>query len=67
MKLATPTITVVHTVIAHYAHTLSIFFCCQYICIYTIRGIPIDASDPTLAARCTNTTEAGELYYLYVL
>ena len=43
-------------------------YCFSIVSIFAYRGIPIDASDPTLTARCTNTTEAGEsLYYLYVL
>ena len=44
-------------------------YCFSVVSIFAFRGIPIDASDPTLTAMCTNTTETGEfiLFFLYVL
>ena len=43
-------------------------YCFSIVSIFAFRGIPIDASDPTLTARCTNTTESGELIiFVYTL
>ena len=36
------------------------WYCFSVISVFEFRGTPIDASDPALTTRCTDTNEAGE-------
>ena len=49
-------------------------YCFSVVSVFEFSSTPIDASDPTLARRCTDTNEAGELtifeivlYFIVVL
>ena len=35
-------------------------YCFSVISVFEFGGTPVDASDPTLGTRCTDTSEAGE-------
>ena len=42
-------------------------YCFSVVSVFEFRGTPIDASDPTLAMMCNDTSEAGELIILEIV
>ena len=42
-------------------------YCFSVISVFGFRGTPINASDPALATRCTDTSEAGEFTVIEII